>query len=205
MKHKDYLGIIPGLYTGKELEAEASVDFENDNDAKLFYDTAKRRLLNVNNWHKVAGIISAQFRVFDNNGNESVVDIQKDDYIRVDIPGPGTKDGDGYDWVHVEELKEINEGNVQSIGFRVRPHANPLGDKGATAHFYSDESTSCFIILREDAKVGAMIIDRNIKPNDEAESVTDKIRHSAIGMMAINGFSKLQWKHLAEGLVERKK
>lgn len=90
-------------------------------------------------------------------------------------------------------------------GFRVRPVANPLGDKKSIAHFYDDSATSNFIITREGKKITASIIDKNLVPNDDTQSLTDKIRDTAVGMSAIAGFSKIQWQNLANGLVERKK
>ncbi len=203
MKQKDIIKIIPDQYTGIEIEAEASIDLKNNNDAALFYNTVKARLLKVNEWHHVSGIISAVFQATDDSGNEVNRNIQKGDYLRVDIPGPGSKAGDGYDWVTVEELKEISDGDIQSVGFRVRPASNPSGDKKSIAHFYDESSTSNFIVTREGKNVTAHIVDRNIKPNDDTASVTDKIRDTAIGMSALAGFSKIQWQNLANGLVER--
>ncbi len=202
MKQKDYLDIIPEQYTGNETEAGAAVEFNDNNDAVIFYDEAKKRLLNVNKWHELAGLISAGFQVVDKNGKETNRGVQKGDYIKVDIPGPGSKAGDGYDWVMAEELKEVSDSNIQSIGFRVRPIANPLGDKKSIAHFYDDSATSNFIVTREGKKVTTRIIDRNIKPNDDTQSLTDKIRDTAIGISAIAGFSKIQWQNLANGLVK---
>ena len=56
MKPKDYNNIIPPQYTGKDIEAEASIELENDADAMNFYHIAKKRLLQVNKWHQVAGL-----------------------------------------------------------------------------------------------------------------------------------------------------
>jgi len=203
MKHKDFSGILLPQYTGEEIEAEASVILNDENEAKNFFTAVKNRLLNVNNWHKIAGIISAKFKVLDAAGKEVDRNVQKGDYLKIDVPGPGSKEGDGYDWVCVEDLKEVAEGNIQSIGFRVRPAQNPLGKKNETAHFYSEESTSNFIVTREAINVIALVIDRNIKPNVQAQSLTDKIRDTAIGMSAIGMFSKIQWQNLANGLVKK--
>ncbi len=205
MKQKDFLGIIPDQYTGKEIEAEASAELKDSNDAVIFYDAAKDRLLYVNKWHHWAGIISARFQAVNKDGKEVDRNVQKGDYIRVDIPGPGSKEGDGYDWVMIEELKEVSGGDIQSIGFCVRPAANPSGDKKHIAHFYDDSATSNFIVTREGTKVTASIIDRNTKPNDDTESMMDDIRHTVVGLSAIASFSKIQWQSLANGLVERKK
>ncbi len=56
MEQKNLLGIIPDQYTGEEIEAEASVELEDGNNAVIFYVAAKDRLLNVNRWHHLAGI-----------------------------------------------------------------------------------------------------------------------------------------------------
>lgn len=203
MKQQDFTGIVPAQYTGKEIEAEASVELKDVTEAKSFYQVAKDRLLNVNNWHKIAGLISARFQLVDANGKEISRKSQVGEYLRIDIPGPGNKEGDGYDWVCIEELKEVEIGEVQSIGFRVRPGKNPCGTKDETAHFYSEEATSNFIVTREKLKVSAWIIDRNINPNDHAESLMDKIRDTSVGIGAIGLFSKIQWQNLAAGLVEK--
>jgi len=204
MKHNDYTGIIPAHYTGKEIVADDSTGLKNDNEARNFYDAAKEKLLNVNNWHRIAGIVSARFQVTDPGGNEVNRNVQKGDFIRIDIPGPGSKEGHGFDWVKVEELKEVSEDSIQSIGFRVRPSENPNADEKNIAHFYDDSATSNFIVTREGSKVSASIIDRNLKPNNDTESLADKLRHTAVGMSAIAAFSKIQWENLAKGLIERK-
>jgi hypothetical protein len=106
--------------------------------------------------------------------------------------------------VQVEDLKEVSQQNVESVGLRVRPSTNPLSEDNSIAHFYSKESTSTFIVTREDNKITATIYDRNTKPNTDSETVVDKVRHVAAGIGAILGGSKLQWKGLANGLVSKK-
>lgn len=202
MKHQDHTGIVPAQYTGQEIEAEASVELKNENEATAFYNIAKERLLHVNNWHHIAGFISAGFQLVNAAGEEVDRHVQPGDHFRIDIPGPGSAAGDGYDWVCAEAVKEVAETNIQSIGIRVRPAPNPLGNKNETAHFYSTEGTSSFIVTRENLTVSAWIIDRNIKPNDDAASLIDKIRDSSVGIGAIGMFSKAQWLGLAKGLVK---
>ena len=129
-------------------------------------------------------------------------EVEKGDYLRINIPGPGSKQGDGYDWVLVEELKEINKETLQSVGFRVRPTENPFSEKKETAHFYSKEATSTFIIIREYSTLISWIVDRNLLPNTDSSSVIDKVRDVVVGVSAIAGFSKVQWQGLADGLIE---
>lgn len=204
MEEKNYTGLIPAQEKGVIIDSEASVECYNANEARAFFNTVKQRLLAVNNWHHVAGEAGAKFTLIDEAGNEVNRDVKKGDYFKIDIPGPGSSAGDGYDWVQVEELNHVSNEIVDSIGLRVRPSSNPMSNDNSIAHFYSHESTSTFIVTREDNKITATIYDRNTKPNTDTETIIDKVRHVAAGIGAIFGGSKLQWTGLAKGLVSRK-
>ncbi len=202
MKQRDHIGIVPPQLKGQEIESEAIKELRDETDAKSLYNVAKKKLLDVNNWKKIAGAVTAQFQIIDEKGKEVNREVRKGDYLRIDVPGPGSKEGDGYDWVLVEELNEINKGSLQSVGFRVRPNENPFSETNETAHFYSKEATSSFIVTRENSKIVSWIIDRNLLPNTESGSLADKVRDVAVGVSAIAGFSKIQWQGLADGLIE---
>jgi len=204
MTIKDFTGILPEQYTGKEITAEASQTCKDNQEAIAFYEIAKNRLLDVNNWHHLAGVMSARFQVVSPDGKEVNRKAEKGDYFKIDIPGPGSKEGDGYDWVKLEEVKEVNNPDVQSIGLRVRPASNPLGSKNETAHFYDESTTGNFIVVLEKNKITAAVVDRNTKPNDDASSLTDKLRHSTVGTAAIASFSKIQWQKLVDGIIKKK-
>ncbi len=203
MKQKDVLGIVPAQHEGKSIETEAILDLEDENEAKLYFEVAKARLLSVNNWHFISGIISGKFQLTNSVGEDLERNVQAGDYIKIDIPGPGSAEGGGYDWVFVEDLGEIKEADLQSVGFRVRPSHNPVSGKKEIAHFYKEGATSNFIVTRENNTVTAVILDRNLVPNDEPASVIDKVRHVAVGVGAIGIFSKLQWQNLVDGLVKK--
>ena len=201
---KDYLSLVPQQYTGRELTAIASIDLNNEQEAVNFFQLAMKRLLDVNNWQRTAEGVSATFQITDNTGNEVKRSVQKGDYIRIDIPGPGSKEGDGFDWVNVDDLREMSDNEIQSVGFRVRPSENPnrINSLG-TAHFYDSLASSTFIIQRIGNKISALAIDKNLKPNLDAESVADKLRDVAIGTTALLGVSKIQWQNLVDGIVKK--
>ena len=203
MDTPNYTGIAPQQYTGSEIIAQASTEFPDEQKAIGFYEQASKRLVNVNEWHSLAGVISASFQASDSNGNPLNRSVAQGDYMRVDVPGPGSKEGDGYDWVEVEALAETSDEGVQSTAFRVRPAPNPKGDQQHIAHFYDAGSTSTFEVTREGTKVYATIYDRNIKPNTDTNSTIDKIRHTPVALGAIAMFSKAQWQSLANGLMNR--
>ena len=203
MKKKNYTGIVPDHHSGKQIDTESSIHFDNTAAAQAFFKVAKSRLLNVNQWHELAGKALAVFQLTDAHGVEVNRTVKQDDYFKIDIPGPGSKSGEGFDWVHVEAVEETTQPTIESIGIRVRPAPNPQNEKEPIAHFYSDRSTSNFIVTREGNTITASVYDRNTSTNEEAGNVTDHIRNSTIGAGAISLFSKIQWKALVEGLLKR--
>ncbi|MDQ6815014.1 MAG: hypothetical protein M3040_14865 [Bacteroidota bacterium] len=203
MEEPNYTGLVPKQDKGVTMTSASAEEFADDAEAKSFFEVVKRRLLDVNRWHQLAGMASAAFQLIDSDGREVQRSAEKGDYFKIDIPGPGSAAGDGYDWVQVEEVKEFSQHDVDSVGLRARPSTNPLSKDESIAHFYSHESTSTFIVTRKKNKITATIYDRNTKPNTDSETIMDKVRHAAAGIGAILGGSKLQWKGLAKGLVKR--
>jgi hypothetical protein len=204
MENKDKSNIVPHQQTGKAIDAASTTELAKEEDAKIFFGHAKERLQNVNQWKDIAGTLSATFQLVDENGNEVHRKVQKGDYLKIDIPGPGTNSGEGYDWVKIEEVENIPLPNGERFAFRVRPTDNPQNRKEDVAHFYSDESTSSFVVERHDNNVTASVHDRNTKPNTDADSAIDKVRDAVIGAVGVVSFSKIQWKKLTDGLVSRK-
>ncbi|MEO6316328.1 MAG: hypothetical protein ABIU63_07855 [Chitinophagaceae bacterium] len=198
---RDGLGIIPEQIKGKAVDAVSSYMAADEPEAISFYQVVKKRLLAVNEWHQVAGIISAAFQLTDAQGNEITNTAHEGFHIRIDIPGPGSKKGGGYDWVKIEQLSEVMDGSSDSIGFRVRPSSNPKTG-GNIAHFYSPDATSSFVISRKFKAIDVCIADRNLLPNKKTESLTDSIRHTVVGTAAMDVFSKFQWQNLADGLIK---
>ncbi|HEY9176726.1 MAG TPA: hypothetical protein VIN07_03505 [Flavipsychrobacter sp.] len=199
MAERDYTGIIPPQEEGTEIKAEESRDFDNTDAAKAAYENAKQRLLRVNGWHDLG--LRAEFQLVNVRGEEVDGPASKGLYFRIDIPGPGTIAGDGYDWVCVVQIAEYNSPDIQSIALQVKPAPNPTEPEPETTHFYSDKSTSTFTVTREGNKLTAAVYDRNIEPNTESERIPDKLRNAVIGTAGMTIFSKLEWEDLAYGLV----
>ena len=201
MKDKERSHIVPDQQTGKAIDAASTTELATVEDAKVFFDKAKERLQNVNQWKDIAGTLSATFQLVDATGNEVQRKAQKGDYLKIDIPGPGTNSGEGYDWVKIEEVENTPLPNGERFAFRVRPTDNPQNRKEDVAHFYSEESTSSFVVERHDKNVMASVHDRNTKPNTDADSAIDKVRDAVVGAAGVASFSKIQWKKLTDGLV----
>jgi hypothetical protein len=197
---------IPQEGEGASSNNEYTVECENVGEASDIYNTAKRRLLNVNEWHRYGGTGTAKFTLIDANGNTVDRDPEKGDFFQIDIPGPGPSAGDGYDWVQIEEVHEDNSGrvDVEEMYIRVRPAPSPTNSDPNVAHFFSQDASSNFIIQRNGLMVKAAVYGRNEKPNTSVDAANDKVRNAMVGTGAIAGFSKLQWKLLVKGLLTSK-
>jgi len=195
--------IVPPHVSGVQTNTESFKEFETEQEAKDFYLIARERLLDINHWQDIAGKATASFQVTDRNGKAVTREVQKGDHLKIDIPGPGSASGEGYDWVKVEAVETNNTADSQWTAIRVRPATNPLNDNKDVAHFFSDETTSTFIVWQEGMKVTAAVYGRNEKPNTDTQASIDTIRNSAIAAGAISGFSKVQWKSLVNGLVAK--
>lgn len=195
---------IPEQKEGIEVNVEDSVSLETDAEAVDFFRQVKDRMLQVNDWHHFAGTLSAHFTLTDNSGNKVERKPQMGDFFKISIPAPGIQTGEGFDWVKIEEIIEKAEGTDEYTAVRVRPASSPLNANQDVAHFYTDDATSNFIVKREGRKVTAGVYGRNEKPNvTEADSVLDKLRNAIVGTGGVTVFSKLQWKALVSGLLNR--
>lgn len=203
MEEKNYSGTIPGQEEGSEINVESSIELQNTEAAKSFFEVTKSRLLDVNNWQKLAGTFTANFKLTDASGNPAPSPVQEGMYFKIDIPGPGTKAGEGFDWVKVEKIEIYNSPDIESIGIRVRPAPNPLSTNSDIAHFYSQEATSTFTVTREISKITAAVYDRNTKTNKDSGHLSDQLRNAIVGMSGIISFSRIQWKNLTEALIKQ--
>lgn len=202
MEEKNYTGVIPEQLEGSIANAMSTAEPGDVSEAVKLYEIAKERLLDVNGWQKLAGDELAHFSLCDENGNETDQRVEEGFYFKIDIPGPGTKTGDGFDWVKIERIAMFHAPNVDSIAIRVRPAPNPLKNEEKIAHFYSVDTTSTFTLTRENAKVTAAVYDRNTQINTEKLDLMDQARNVLTGLAGKLVMSKLQWKSLTDGLLE---
>lgn len=203
MEEKNYSGTIPAQEEGSKINVDSSIDTKNNEAANQLFKLAKSRLLDVNNWQQLTGKLLAEFQLTDQTGSPNSSPVQEGMYFKIDIPGPGTKAGEGYDWVKVEKIESYNSPDIESIGIRVRPAPNPLSTNRDIAHFYSQEATSTFTLTREGTKVTAAVYDRNTKTNKDTDQISDQLRNAIIGIGGIISFSRIQWKSLTNALIEQ--
>ncbi|TCC88070.1 hypothetical protein EZ428_20325 [Pedobacter frigiditerrae] len=194
--------LIPKQEIGSEMDAVSSISFETLEEAITFYILAKQRLAAVSNWAKVCGTDATTFELLNALGS-APAELGEGNLIKIDIPGPGTGVGSGYDWVKIEKIESGETLNEQYFGFRVRPCANPEKPTAGTAHFFKDTATSTFLIRLSQNTVYAEMHGRNEVPNTEDASFFDGLRNMTVGYTAKIGLSYPQWKLLVDGLVKQ--
>lgn len=201
---KTALEQLPQQQTGRQTDFTHEKKYDTLESAHKGFQAAAGRMLSVNNWHEYAGSGSAKFRLCNNQGEEVEVMAEEGFFISIDMPGPGPDAGAGVEWVLVEKL--TSEGGAHTAGeyvlMTVRPAADPGHAAAEIAHFYTDESTNTFIVRRDGMVVSAGAHGRNESPNNEEVDLHDKIRNTAIALMARVGLSGGQWQKLVNGLID---
>ena len=193
---------IPEQTKGAKTDTSASINLGTNEEALDYYHFAKNKVLNISHWHTYSGTGTADFQLTDSLGNTVQRLAEKGDHFRIDIPGPGSKTGNGFDWVQIREIFEEINPDGQQISIIVKPATNPNNANLDTAHFFLEDASSTFIIRREGKKVFAEVHGRNEQPNTDTENLIDKARNIAVAAGAMLGFSKVQWKSLVDGLVD---
>ncbi len=198
--------LVPRQETGRQTDFTHEHRFEILQEAHRAFQTAAGRLLSVNNWHVYAGAGSAKFTLCNNQGKEVEVMAEEGFFFSIDLPGPGPDAGDGLEWVMIENL--VSEGSAHTaeeyVLMTVRPVPDPRKSGAEIAHFYKDISTSTFIVRRDGLMLSAGAHGRNETPNNEDVDLHDKIRNTAIALMARVGLSGTQWQKLVNGLIDHK-
>ena len=203
MKIFEKPSIVPANFEGKSVDLEESVIENNPEDAENTFNRACTRLLNPRIWHQLAGSLSAEFELQSPAAENADRLARLNDYIMINIPAPGNSAGDGYDWVKIDALEENTIPDAaSSFAIRLRSSANPAHLEKGTAHFFTSDATSTFIVKRTGNKVFASYHGRNEVPNTHGD-VTDKIRNTVVASGAALGLSELHWKALLRGLLEK--
>lgn len=200
------LELVPPQQTGRQTDFTHEQKFDALEEAHRAFQAAAGRMLSVNNWHEYAGTGSAKFTLCNNQGVEVGVMAEDGFFFSIDLPAPGPDAGDGLEWVMIETL--VSEGSAHTaeeyVLMTVRPVPDPRKPAVEIAHFYKDVSTSTFIVRRDGLMLSAGAHGRNETPNNEDVDLHDKIRNTAIALMARIGLSGPQWQKLVNGLIEFK-
>lgn len=193
--------LIPKQEIGSRMDVVSANSFTTTEEAIVFYAIAKKRLAAVSNWAKICGTDATTFQLLNALGT-APAELGEGNLIKIDIPGPGTGVGGGYDWVRIEKIENGDLLNEQYFGFRVRPCVNPEKPLAGIAHFFKESASSTFLVRLAQNTVYAEMHGRNEVPNTIETDFIDGVRNMVVGYTAKIGFSYPQWKLLVDGLVK---
>ncbi|REC45312.1 hypothetical protein [Chryseobacterium pennipullorum] len=200
MKPKQIKG-VPEQKSGGFHDTESKKEFEKAL-VPLKFEILKKRLFSVNIWESYSGKGFAIFKLYDSEAMPVDREVQKGDFVRINIPGPGEPSAGGYDWVEVTDICYYQDAASETILIICRPSRDPQknGNKHI-AHFYSSKATSTFMIQRNATHIIAAVYGRNESPNFNAR-IIDVIRNLIIAAGGMMGVAKIQWKRLADGFLD---
>lgn len=199
MKAKNIPG-VPVQKSGGFHDTESTKQYK-DNETDAQFEILKKRFFSINKWKDYCGKASAEFKHFSESGQPVDRIPQRGDFIRIGIPGPGNTEADGYDWVEIANIAHREMNHSESYIISCRPSKDPNKSSSRIAHFYSRSATSNIMIAKEGNILKVGVYARNEKPNFNARFL-DKIRNLMIAAGGMLGISKIQWKLLAEGLLD---
>ena len=199
MKDTFFKELVPENEGGKANDLEEKVKCKNDEDCGTTFKKACERMMNISSWQKLTDDKGASFSVMD--GQENIVNRTPcvGDYVRINVPGPGNKEGGGYDWIKIDNLNRDDF----HLGMTFRACARPRKNDDEADHFFNKNATSTFIIQRKSDEVIASYHGRNEKLNTDDNSLIDTIRNVVVGIGALLGFSEIQWKKLIKAFLDK--
>ncbi|MGB3798918.1 MAG: hypothetical protein WA952_03835 [Lewinella sp.] len=168
--------------------------------AEEAYRTVKARFHAINRWREMNDNIGTDFQLCGPTGEEVSRPPREGDFIRIDLTGPGSPSGAGYDWVKITQLAE-EDGDYPWAAMTVTPSGQPGEDGKTVAHFYQKGATNTFLVRRVGGCILAEVHGRNEQPNTEKGPVLYRLRNQAVALVGKLGFGKVQWKDWTDGMV----
>lgn len=167
------------------------------------YAELHRRLMAVNHWHEFSDKIKAEFSLIDATTLETTEEFTLGNYIKIDIPGPGSPSGHGFDWTKIIAIEKHQENDEQPfMAFTIQPCPAPDSDTDTIAHFYNDATTNTFIIRRIGNCLFAEVHGRNETDNVENLPFLDLVRNKAVAIGGKFGLGNLNWFGFTLALLE---
>lgn len=200
-ENKKTAALIPAQQIGSKMDVNEKLVTANASEATAWFKKASSRLLDVNGWGKLAGL--SDFKLMDASGKRIMRSAREQDFIRIDIPGPGIKAGKGYDWVIIEEIKLVKSIDEEILAMTVRPSSHPKSKEDTPAHFLERSATSTFIVRRKGLEISVEEHARNEVINTKQTGLFDNARNFAVGLAAKLGLSYPQWQALIKGILEK--
>ncbi len=204
MKEAIIAPATPAHTKGKFVDTAYAVEEPTLEEAIVTYNRACARMLNPPVWEQLTGGKNVSFKLATENEDEVQRLAKEGDYFKIDLPGPGSASGQGYDWVKVETIEENTAPDADdSLAMRLRACSNPHTEEESVAHFFQEDATSTFIVRRKDKKVSFSYHGRNEVSNTTEVPVLDKMRNAVVALGAEAGLSDVFWSALVKAMLQK--
>lgn len=171
-----------------------------DVDEIDFIEKIKLTFFDINRWYQLFGNATT-FQVTDQKGQEKFGRIAVGDLVKIQIPGPKSNVGGGYDWVEIHEISEMSKGHFSKLSIVLTPCSKP-GSPYNIAHFYSSLSKNYFSIIYSPTEIRAEVHGRNEVPNYKNLSLRDKARNFLVANGGLFGLGKIHWEIWATNILK---
>ncbi|MCG2613211.1 hypothetical protein LZZ85_02930 [Terrimonas sp. NA20] len=193
--------LVPAQERGKQLDLSEKRSFPDQEAAERGFNASSERLLLPQGWKELCGKASATFAVIAPDLKEVGRPVNEGDFLRIDVPGPGSDAGEGYDWVRVAMIGSSEKDGERRLGIKLEPVDNPESPDDTTAHFFEAGSSSTLEIILEGKNIEASYHGRNEVINNQTGKLSDDVRNTVVGAGAKAGLSEAQWGALLKGLI----
>jgi hypothetical protein len=176
--------------------SSAEKTFADEAEAARVFGVLRTKLSNIDEWNAHAMLSS--FKLFDESGQPlETRKLAVGEFLQISLTGTMK-----YDWVRVTDVSETAEEFVVTV----RPTFDPTAesaDKNLTSHFFTDESTNNFCLVRKGAQVGLYVIGLNEKMNaSETEGTLETVRNAAVNLGSYLGVQRGEWEKFCHHFLE---
>lgn len=165
-------------------------------EAARVFDVLKTKLSDIDEWN--ARLAVSSFRIFDENGQPlRTKKLAVGQFLQISLKGTMK-----YDWVRVCDIYDA----AQEFIVTVRPTFDPTGepgDRNVTSHFFTDESTNNFCLVRRGGSVWFYIVGLHEKMNvSETGGALETARNAAVNLGSLLGLQQGEWEKFCHHFLE---
>lgn len=176
--------------------SSAEKTFSAEAEAAQVFAILKAKLLSVAEWN--AHSLLSSFNLFDENGQTLATgELAVGAFMQISLKGTVK-----YDWVRVIDIYEAAGEFIITVKPTFDPTADEV-DNQVVSHFFTDESTNNFCLLRRADTVALYVIGLNEKMNvSETKNALEAVRNAAVNAGSYLGVQTGEWEKFCHHFLE---
>jgi len=176
--------------------SSAEKTFPDEAQAAQIFSILKAKLSNINEWN--AHSLLSTFGLFDENGQPLQTEkLAIGAFMQIALKGTVK-----YDWVRIIDIYEAADEFIITVKPTFDPTADEI-DKSVVSHFFTDESTNNFCLLRRADTAQLFVIGLNEKLNTgETKNALEAARNVAVNLGSYLGVQRGEWEKFCHHLLE---